>query len=89
MGGRDQEGAVLRKMQNIMLAEGKVCCQKVVTSSQVNEAKCNHDRDDEGMREGGGEGGGENRQSRCLLLKMKMSQTPGKGYTRTRTQHAL
>ena len=41
---RDREGAVLRK--NIMLVEGKVCCQKVVTSSQVNEAKCNHDRDE-------------------------------------------
>lgn len=35
-------------MKNIMLSVGRVCCQKkVVTSSQVNKAKCNHDRDDQ------------------------------------------
>lgn len=45
VGGRDRERAVLRKTGEYN-ADGKVYCQKVVTSSQVSEAKCNHDRDE-------------------------------------------
>lgn len=41
-----KRGQFSERWENIMLGEGKVCCQKVVTSSQVREAKCNHDRDE-------------------------------------------
>lgn len=40
-----------------MLGRGTVCCQKVVTSSQVSKAKCNHDRDE--MMRGSEREGGE------------------------------
>lgn len=72
-----------------MLGKGKVCCQKVVTSSQVSEAKCNHDRDEmmKGSEREEEKEGGEDGQTRCQLLKMKMSQTGSQDYMLTKASH--
>lgn len=56
-------GQFSERRESMMLGRGKVCCQKVVTSSQVSQAKCNHDRDEmmrgsereEGQRGWGGQ----------------------------------
>lgn len=60
-----------------MLGEGEVCCQSVVTSLQVSEAKCNHDLDEQGMKKSKRKRGkrkrGVNKQPRCQLLNMNRS----------------